>query len=120
MARILLVDDEESVRQLLKRGLELDSHEVEIGFDGADGLEILQEQQGLFDLLITDIRMPEMDGIALAKAAKKHYPDLQILLMTGYAEQKERAKELEGIVEDVLAKPFSLGELREAIKKVLD
>ena len=119
MARILLVDDEESVRQLLKRGLELDNHSVELGFNGEDGLDILLEERGDFDLLISDIRMPEKDGITLAHEAKAQFPKLKILLMTGYAEQRERARELETIVEDVLRKPFSLGELREAVKKIL-
>lgn len=119
MAHILLVDDEESVRGLLKRGLELDQHTVELGIDGADALEILREQNGTFDLMVSDIRMPEMDGIALAHAAKNEFPHIRILLMTGYAEQRERAKELETVVEDVLSKPFALGDLRSAVKKIL-
>jgi DNA-binding response OmpR family regulator len=63
--------------------------------------------------------MPIMDGIALALAAKRDYPDLSILLMTGFADQRERAKGLEIIVEDVLTKPFSLAEMRTAVRGVL-
>ena len=118
MARILLVDDEETVRGFLKRGLELDGHSVVLAIDGSDGLDRLGE--GPFDLLLTDIRMPVMDGIALALSAKRDHPDMPILLMTGYAEQRERAKNLETIVEDVLTKPFSLAEMREAVRRVLD
>ena len=119
MANILLVDDEETVRELLKRGLELDRHNVELGQNGANGLDILREKNGEFDLLISDIRMPELDGIALAQAAKQAFPLLPILLMTGYAEQRERTKELEQVVEDVLTKPFSLGELRSTVTRIL-
>ena len=120
MARILLVDDEEPVRGFLKRGLELDGHSVKTAVDGSDALERLTEEAGRFDLMLTDIRMPIMDGIALALAAKRDYPDLTILLMTGYAEQRERAKNLEAIVADVLAKPFSLAELRAAVRRALE
>ena len=119
MARILLVDDEEPVRGFLKRGLELDGHSVTTAFDGADALDRLTDASGAFDLMLTDIRMPVMDGIALALAAKRDFPDLTILLMTGYAEQRERAKNLEAIVADVLTKPFSLAEVRACVTRVL-
>src|SRR6185295_17765518 len=112
MARILLVDDEETVRGFLKRGLELDGHEVALAIDGGDGLDRLTEEAGAFDLLLTDIRMPIMDGIALALAAKRDYPELTILLMTGYADQRERAHGLDAIIHDVIAKPFTVGALR--------
>jgi two-component system cell cycle response regulator CpdR len=119
MARILLVDDEEPVRGFLKRGLEMDGHAVSLAVDGGDGLDRLNEEQGAFDLLLTDIRMPIMDGIALALAAKRDFPDLTILLMTGFADQRERARGLEAIVADVLTKPFSLADLRATVRRVL-
>ena len=120
MARILLVDDEEPVRGFLKRGLELDGHAITTAIDGSDALDRLVEADGAFDLVLTDIRMPIMDGIALALAAKRDYPNLTILLMTGYADQRERAKGLDSIVVDVLTKPFSLADLRTAVARVLD
>src|ERR671926_384078 len=120
MARILLVDDEEPVRGFLKRGLEMDGHAVSLAVDGDDGLDRLTEEAGAFDLMLTDIRMPIMDGIALALAAKRDFPDLPIMLMTGFADQRERAKNLDVIVEDVLTKPFSLAEARAAVARVLE
>jgi two-component system cell cycle response regulator CpdR len=119
VARILLVDDEEPVRGFLKRGLEMDGHAVTTAIDGGDGLDRLTEAHGAFDLLLTDIRMPVMDGIALALAAKRDHPELTILLMTGFADQRERAKGLEAIVADVLTKPFSLAELRATVARAL-
>jgi two-component system, cell cycle response regulator CpdR len=119
MARILLADDEEPVRTFLKRGLEIDGHHITTAIDGADALDRLAETQGAFDLLLTDIRMPIMDGIALALAAKRDYPDLTILLMTGFADQRERAKGLQAIVADVLTKPFSLADLRATVTRTL-
>jgi DNA-binding NtrC family response regulator len=120
MARILVVDDEEAVRSLIARGLALDSHTVEMAGDGAEALEMITASEGRFDLVLSDIRMPLMDGIAMALAAKRDFPDLVILLMTGYAEQRERAKSLENIVIDVLTKPFGLAELRSTVARVLE
>ena len=89
MARILLVDDEEPVRALLKRSLEIDGHVVTTAMDGSEALSRVEEAQGAFDLLVTDIRMPIMDGIALTLAIKRDYPDHVVLLMTGFADQRE-------------------------------
>ncbi|KMO39570.1 MFS transporter [Methylobacterium tarhaniae] len=117
MARILLVDDEEPIRGFLKRGLEMDGHTVVTAVDGSDGLDRLAENA--FDLMLTDIRMPLMDGIALSLAAKRDYPDLTILLMTGFADQRERARGLDAIVADVLTKPFTLADMRATVSRTL-
>lgn len=119
MAQILVVDDEEAVRSLIARGLALDGHAVLMAGDGAEALDVLTAHKGRFDLVLSDIRMPLMDGIAMALAAKRDYPDLKIMLMTGYAEQRERAKSLENIVIDVMTKPFGLAELRSTVERVL-
>jgi DNA-binding response OmpR family regulator len=63
--------------------------------------------------------MPKMDGIALSMAAAREFPELTILLMTGYADQRERAHGLDALIHDVLAKPFSVASLRGAVKEAL-
>ena len=80
---------------------------------------MLEREGGRFDLLLTDIRMPIMDGIALALAAARDFPELTILLMTGYADQRERAHGLDAIIHDVIAKPFSVATLRGAVDEAL-
>ena len=120
MSRILVVDDEEPLRLLVARGLAMDGHACVTAADGAEALDILIAEQGRFDLLLTDIRMPLMDGIALALAAKQQFPELTIMLMTGYAEQRERAKSLEAIVAEVMTKPFTIAELRATVMKVIE
>lgn len=120
MARILLVDDEASVRAPLVRALQIDGHLVEEAVDGADALERFTGADIGFDLVISDIRMPIMDGIALTLSIAAEKPGFPIVLMTGYAEQRERARELDGLVEDVLTKPFPLAEFRAAIRGVLE
>ena len=119
MARILIADDEESMRLLVGRAIAMDGHEIVTAEDGAEALEILTEQGGAFDLLLTDIKMPVMDGIALALAAARDFPDLTILLMTGFADQRERAHGLNAIVHDVVTKPFSVAGIRAAVAAAL-
>jgi CheY-like chemotaxis protein len=119
MARILIAEDEEALRAFIVRALMQDGHEVVATADGGEALDALTCEQGKFDLLLTDIRMPVMDGIALALAAARDWPELTILLMTGYADQRERAHGLDALIHDVIAKPFSLGDIRTAVAEAL-
>jgi CheY-like chemotaxis protein len=120
MARILLVDDESSVREPLARALRLDGHAVTEAGDGAEALECFLAAEPAFQMMVSDIRMPVMDGIALTLKIAAERPGFPIVLMTGYAEQRERARELQGLVEDVLTKPFPLAEFRAAIRAVVE
>ncbi len=117
MAKILITEDEDSLRMFVARALRLDGHETHEAGDGAEGLEKLSE--GSFDLLLSDIRMPVMDGIELVHRASAKFPDLKILLMTGYAEQRERADDLAAKVIDVVQKPFALPDIRRAVASAL-
>jgi two-component system, cell cycle response regulator CpdR len=74
---------------------------------------------GRFDLVVSDIRMPGMDGIEMAKLAAARFPRLRILLVTGYADQRERAAEVGGTILGVLQKPFTLAEIRERVARLL-
>ncbi|UVC08282.1 response regulator [Rhizobium sp. TH2] len=117
MARILITEDEDSLRSFVARALRMDGHETVEAADGAEGLEALSG--GRFDLLLSDIRMPVMDGIELTHKAAAAHPGLKILLMTGYAEQRERADDLMEKIIDVVAKPFTLPDIRTAVAKAL-
>ena len=119
MARVLIAEDEEALRAFVARALTMDGHEVMVAADGGEALDVLVREQGKFDVLLTDIRMPVMDGIALALAAARDFPELTILLMTGYADQRERAHGLDALIHDVIAKPFSLEEIRKAVNGAL-
>src|SRR4051794_5101082 len=119
MPRVLIADDEESMRTLVARAVAMDGHETVTAADGAEALDILNSESGAFDLLLTDIKMPVMDGIALALAAARDFPRLTILLMTGFADQRERASGLNAIVHDVVTKPFSVADIRTAVADAL-
>ena len=119
MGKLLIVEDDESVRMFTARALIASGHTVETAADGEDGLAAVIAAQGQFDLVLSDIRMPVMDGIEMAKKAAAAFPGLRILLMTGNAEQRERAAELESIVIDVVSKPFTLAEIRNKVRDAL-
>ena len=119
MARVLIAEDEDVLRALCARALLSDGHEVKAARDGSEALDLLMREGGGFDLLLTDIRMPQMDGIELALTAGRDYPDLTIVFMTGYADQRERAHGLDAIIHDVIAKPFSVAALRAAVNEAL-
>ncbi|TWB90651.1 response regulator receiver domain-containing protein [Bradyrhizobium macuxiense] len=119
MTRVLIADDEDSMRSLVARAIAMDGHETVTAQDGAEALEVLTRDEGAFDLLLTDIQMPVMDGIALALTAARDFPALKILLMTGFAHQRERASGLEAIVHDVVTKPFSVADIRTAVADAL-
>jgi CheY-like chemotaxis protein len=119
MPRILIADDEDSMRALVARAIAMDGHDIVTAQDGAEALEILTREQGAFDLLLTDIQMPIMDGIALALSAARDFPQLTILLMTGFADQRERASNLSAIAHDVITKPFSVADIRTAVADAL-
>jgi len=119
MARILIAEDEEALRALTARALSDAGHEVITAIDGADALEIITRENGRFELLLTDIKMPLMDGIALALAVARDHPRITILLMTAYADQRERAANLDALIHDVILKPFTLAEIKSAVADAL-
>ncbi len=107
------------MRTLVARAISMDGHDTVTAQDGAEALEILTREADAFDLLLTDIQMPVMDGIALALSAARDFPNLTILLMTGFAEQRERASNLNAIAHDVITKPFSVADIRTAVADAL-
>ncbi len=117
MAQILLAEDEDTVREFVSRVLVLHGHSVIEAGDGAKAVELMNQHH--FDLLLTDIVMPIMDGISLALKVRATRPDVPIILMTGYANESQRAHNLSVLIEDLLSKPFNKDELMAAVNKAL-
>lgn len=117
MASILIAEDDKAVREFVSRALQQDGHEILAVGDGQQALTALGTRP--FDMLLADIVMPQMDGIALALKAAKDYPDLPILLMTGYAAERQRAHNLDALIYDVITKPFTLKDIRATVRRVL-
>lgn len=118
MARILVAEDEPAVREFVRRALQLRKHEVTAVADGTEALSALAADDR-YDLLLTDIVMPEMDGIALALKVAKDHPLVRILMMTGYAAEKARAHNLDMLIHDVVTKPFTMEQILAAVTAAL-
>ena len=119
MARILLAEDDQNVREFVSRALAHAGHEVVEAEDGGIASEIVVAEDGRFDLLLSDIKMPVMDGIALALSVAATHPRLTIMLMTGFADQRERAHGLDQLIYDVIPKPFTLQALMDKVSDAL-
>jgi two-component system cell cycle response regulator CpdR len=119
MARILIAEDDDTLRGLVARALIDDGHDLIATPDGGAALDMLNQHNGKFDLVLADVKMPVMDGIALALATGRDHPDIKIMLMTGYADQRERAHGLDALVHDVIAKPFSVDQIKGAVREAL-
>jgi CheY-like chemotaxis protein len=117
-AHVLVAEDNPAVREFVVRALQSDGFSVVAVADGQQALDVLSREK--FDALVTDIVMPNVDGIALALKAVRVYPDLRIVMISGYAQERMRAHNLEALVHRIIAKPFSLEEICEAVRDALD
>ena len=112
--RILLVDDQQSVREAISLLLSLDEHTVMEASNGAEAMDLFRRDQ--FDLVITDFEMPKMKGNELAARIKQRSPTQPILMITAYA---ERLRDFHNPVDAILDKPFQLEDLRQAMAKLM-
>lgn len=119
MARILLADDDAATRDLVQRALATDGHTVTPTQDGAEALEKLREAPSGFDLLISDVQMPGLDGVALAEASVAIDIKLRVILMSGFAGELGRAEHLQDRISRVLTKPFTLEQIKAAVRAAL-
>lgn len=117
MASILIAEDDKAVREFVSRALRQDGHDIMAVSDGQQALNALGNRR--FDMLLADIVMPHVDGIALALKASRDYPDLPVLLMTGYAAERQRAHNLETLIHEVISKPFTLRDICASVRRVL-
>jgi two-component system, cell cycle sensor histidine kinase and response regulator CckA len=114
---ILLVEDEDTVRMVAERALSRQGYKVVTARDGEEGLEAV-EAGGQFDLVLSDVVMPSMDGPAMAREIRKLVPDLPVLFMSGYAEEQLRRQiDIENVY--FIAKPFSVQQIGEKVASVL-
>jgi len=116
--RILVVDDEPKIGTLLKRLLEKEGYDVDTCLDGRTAIRELVEKKP--SLLITDIQMPGMNGLELARRARSFDPELPVVLITGYASMDTAVQALRDGVSDYITKPFSIAELKSVVGRILE
>lgn len=117
MARILVAEDEVPMREFIRRVLVSRGHEVVAVSDGAEAVVQLIRQP--FDLLLTDIGMPNMDGVELALKVARDWPGLRLLLMSGLPVERQHAHGIGQLAMAVLQKPFTMVSLNAEIERAL-
>lgn len=116
--RILVAEDNPAVREFIQRALGSAGHDVTVTVDGQQALDQLSKET--YDVLVTDIVMPNVDGIALALKATSLHPDLRIVMISGYAQERMRAHNIDALVHRIIAKPFSIVEICDAVKDAMN
>jgi DNA-binding NtrC family response regulator len=118
MANVLIVDDEQSYRQLLSLVFETEGHTIRTAMNGREALELIKT--GPADVIVSDVRMPDMDGIELLRAVREAQPDLGVVLMTAFASVETAREAFKLGADDFIEKPFDVEELKLIVRKTLE
>lgn len=114
--KILVLDDEEIVVTRLKTALEKDGYIVETFIDSRLAKDRIEENK--FDIVVTDLKMANIDGMRLFQFVKQKYPDTEVILISGFATLDVVKNGLQAGVRDVIAKPFKISQIKELINKI--
>ena len=117
-SKLLVIDDNKEILDALYDFLSKKKYNIVAASNGLEGLKLIENQKQAFDLVITDLIMPDISGVALISIIKKKYPDTRVIAITGWGEHPE-ALATEAEADYVLEKPFELSELEKLIKKLL-
>jgi DNA-binding NtrC family response regulator len=118
MSNILIVDDEQSYRQLLSLVFEGDGHIIQTATNGREALEQMKAEPA--DVIISDVRMPDMDGIELLSRIRESFPDVGVVLMTAFASVETAREAFKLGADDFVQKPFDVEELKLIVKKTIE
>ena len=113
--RILILDDEPIVCKRLKPAFEKLGYETEVFTDSSKAMSRIQEKD--FDIVITDLKMKQIDGMQFMAAIKEKSPDTEVIVITGFATMETAKESFQKGVFDFVAKPFKIGEIQEIVKK---
>jgi DNA-binding NtrC family response regulator len=115
---VLLVDDEAVAREGLATALRRDGFEVTTADNGEAALDLLRQRE--FEVLLTDVRMPGMDGLELLRRAREAWPDMEVLVVTGFATTESAVEAMRAGAFYYVSKPFRLGEVRKLVREAAD
>lgn len=118
MAKILLAEDDQSMCDFITMALEKAGHSVTATQDGLEALSALNQNPD-YDLLLSDVVMPGMDGIELSRAAMKKCPELKVMFITGFAAVAAKKKNQSAPQAPMVSKPFHLNDLVQKVEKLL-
>ena len=117
---MLLVEDEDAVRNFAARALSRQGYEVLEAATGIEALEVMEREKGRVDIVVSDVVMPEMDGPSLLKELRKTKPDLKIIFVSGYPDDAFKKTLDENEAYAFLPKPFTLPQLAAKVKEQLE
>ncbi len=117
--RILFVDDEETLARMTGKLLSIMGYHSDIFTESPDALKALTQQPDQYDLVITDLTMPDLSGLELAEAVKAIRPDMPVILSTGFSELLDEQEARSRGVDIILSKPLSMNDLKAGIEKAL-
>ncbi len=115
--RILVVDDEPEMCHLIKQILKQDGYQIDVSFSGIEALQMIKSFN--YHLLLTDLEMPEVDGIELTRKAKKQNPEIRVLMVTGNATVDADIRSLRHKIDGYIRKPFNISKLRKVVRQTL-
>ena len=118
MAKILITDDERSIRNALKEILEYEKHEIDLAEDGQEALDLIAKNE--YDLILSDIKMPKIDGIELLEKVKENNPEQSFILITGHGDVEIAVSAIQKGAYDFIQKPLDLNRLLVTVKNALD
>ncbi len=116
-SRILVVDDEDNLRTILSQELQGEGYDVETAPDGRSAMDTINATP--FDLVLLDIKMPNVDGFEVLKYIKQNHKTLKVIMLTGFADLKNAIESKKLGAEDFVSKPYDLVDLLTTIERVL-
>lgn len=117
MTKVLIIEDDSRVSELIKRGLEEEGFEIALAFDGELGKKVALTQE--LDLIITDIVLPKINGLELCKSIRKSRPEIPIIMLTALGTTDDKVEGFDAGADDYLVKPFEFRELLARIRVAL-
>ncbi|PIU44757.1 MAG: hypothetical protein COS95_07315 [Ignavibacteriales bacterium CG07_land_8_20_14_0_80_59_12] len=115
--RILVADDEETIRAILKDELEEEGYAITTAVDGEDAIRLLRQDK--FDLVLADIKMPRADGFDVLRTVKAEQPSVRVIMLTGFADLKNAIESKRLGADDFVSKPYDIVDLVTTIERVL-
>lgn len=119
MAKILVIDDQESMRSIISQMLRDKGHQVTTADDGEEGLKLFEQEAAAYDLVLADVNMPGLDGFELLRTIKSKHPRKPVILLTGVNEDAAQYMGKEHKADGVIKKPFQVEETVKQIEKVI-
>ena len=117
-AKLLIADDEKITLKNLEHAMKKEGYEVVGTHSGSNALKLIDEKE--FDVVLTDLRMEKVDGMQILKRCRELYPDIEVVMITGYATVQSATEAMKKGAYDYITKPFKLDEVRRVVREAIE